>query len=45
MYLSAESFNSSDNCELKRAATQMEDLLTDLIQGIESRKGKLATIV
>ncbi|XP_074104483.1 uncharacterized protein LOC141530976 isoform X1 [Cotesia typhae] len=43
--LEAESFNSSDNCELKRAATQMEDLLTDLIQGIESRKGKLTTIV
>ncbi|XP_057337676.1 dystrophin-like isoform X2 [Microplitis mediator] len=40
-----ESFNSNDNCELKRAATQMEDLLTDLIQGIESRKGKLATVV
>ncbi|XP_046627946.1 dystrophin-like isoform X1 [Neodiprion virginianus] len=41
----AGSFSANDNCELKRAATEMEDLLTGLIEGMESRKGKLATIV
>lgn len=41
----AESFSANDNCELKRAATEMEDLLTGLIEGMESRKGKLATVV
>lgn len=40
-----ESFSANDNCELKRAATEMEDLLTGLIEGMESRKDKLATIV
>ncbi|XP_012254992.2 dystrophin-like [Athalia rosae] len=40
-----ESFSANDNCELKRAATEMEDLLTGLIEGMESRKGKLATVV
>ncbi|XP_043273731.1 dystrophin-like [Venturia canescens] len=40
-----ESFSADDNCELKRAATEMEDLLTGLIEGMESRKDKLATAV
>lgn len=40
-----ESFSADDNCELKRAATEMEDLLTGLIEGMESRKGKLTTVV
>ncbi|KAK0095849.1 hypothetical protein PV326_007215 [Microctonus aethiopoides] len=43
--LEAESFSANDNCQLKRAATEMEDLLTGLIEGMESRKGKLTTIV
>lgn len=45
MFLPAESFSANDNCQLKRAATEMEDLLTGLIEGMESRKGKLTTIV
>ncbi|XP_012271632.1 dystrobrevin-1 [Orussus abietinus] len=40
-----ESFSADDNCELKRAATEMEDLLTGLIEGMESRKSKLTTVV
>ncbi|XP_051156069.1 dystrophin-like isoform X2 [Leptopilina boulardi] len=40
-----ESISVDNNCELKRAATEMEDLLTGLIEGMESRKTKLATIV
>lgn len=40
-----ESLSVDNNCELKRAATEMEDLLTGLIEGMESRKTKLATIV
>lgn len=41
----ADSYVTSDNCKLKRATTEMEDLLTGLIQGMESRKSKLTTIV
>ncbi|XP_076246653.1 uncharacterized protein LOC143186770 isoform X2 [Calliopsis andreniformis] len=37
--------DANDNCKLKRATTEMEDLLTGLIQGMESRKSKLTTIV
>lgn len=40
-----DTFSTDNNCELKRAATEMEDLLTGLIEGMESRKGKLTTIV
>lgn len=40
-----DSYVASDNCKLKRATTEMEDLLTGLIQGMESRKSKLTTIV
>ncbi|XP_020297919.1 dystrotelin-like isoform X2 [Pseudomyrmex gracilis] len=40
-----ESYDGNDNCKLKRAATEMEDLLSDLIEGMESRKSKLTTIV
>ncbi|XP_058807564.1 dystrophin-like [Phymastichus coffea] len=40
-----DTFSADNNCELKRAATEMEDLLTGLIEGMESRKGKLTTIV
>ncbi|KAK2587756.1 hypothetical protein KPH14_003864 [Odynerus spinipes] len=40
-----ESYVANDNCKLKRATTEMEDLLTDLIEGMESRKTKLTTIV
>ncbi|XP_033231276.1 dystrophin-1-like isoform X2 [Belonocnema kinseyi] len=40
-----ETFSADNNCELKRAATEMEDLLTGLIEGMESRKTKLTTIV
>ncbi|XP_043508992.1 dystrophin-1-like isoform X3 [Frieseomelitta varia] len=40
-----ESYVANDNCKLKRATTEMEDLLTGLIQGMESRKSKLTTIV
>ncbi|XP_014237667.1 dystrotelin-like [Trichogramma pretiosum] len=40
-----DTFSEDNNCELKRAATEMEDLLTGLIEGMESRKGKLTTIV
>lgn len=40
-----ESLSVDNNCELKRAATEMEDLLTGLIEGMESRKTKLTTIV
>ncbi|KAL2716689.1 dystrotelin-like [Vespula squamosa] len=40
-----ESYVVNDNCKLKRATTEMEDLLTDLIEGMESRKTKLTTIV
>lgn len=41
----AESYIANDNCELKRATTEMEDLLTGLIEGMESRKTKLTTVV
>ncbi|XP_076280861.1 uncharacterized protein LOC143209299 isoform X2 [Lasioglossum baleicum] len=41
----ADSYVANDNCKLKRATTEMEDLLTGLIQGMESRKSKLTTIV
>ncbi|XP_029675460.1 dystrotelin-like [Formica exsecta] len=40
-----ESYDGNDNCKLKRATTEMEDLLTGLIEGMESRKSKLTTIV
>ncbi|CAK9832150.1 Dystrophin, isoforms A/C/F/G/H [Anthophora retusa] len=40
-----DSYVANDNCKLKRATTEMEDLLTGLIQGMESRKSKLTTIV
>lgn len=40
-----DSYVVNDNCKLKRATTEMEDLLTGLIQGMESRKNKLTTIV
>ncbi|XP_076178311.1 dystrotelin isoform X2 [Ptiloglossa arizonensis] len=40
-----DSYVTNDNCKLKRATTEMEDLLTGLIQGMESRKSKLTTIV
>ncbi|XP_066597076.1 dystrophin-1-like isoform X2 [Prorops nasuta] len=40
-----ESYVGNDNCKLKRATTEMEDLLTGLIEGMESRKSKLTTIV
>ncbi|XP_031774823.1 dystrobrevin beta isoform X1 [Apis florea] len=40
-----DSYVANDNCKLKRATTEMEDLLTGLIQGMESRKNKLTTIV
>ncbi|KAJ8669714.1 hypothetical protein QAD02_000973 [Eretmocerus hayati] len=40
-----DTFSSDNNCELKRAATEMEDLLTGLIEGMESRKDKLTSIV
>lgn len=43
--LIAESYDGNDNCKLKRATTEMEDLLTGLIEGMESRKSKLTTIV
>lgn len=43
--LIAETYDGNDNCKLKRATTEMEDLLTDLIEGMESRKTKLTTIV
>ncbi|GAB1869081.1 Dystrophin, isoform B [Camponotus japonicus] len=44
-YLLDESYDGNDNCKLKRATTEMEDLLTGLIEGMESRKSKLTTIV
>ncbi|EFN75104.1 dystrotelin isoform X3 [Harpegnathos saltator] len=40
-----ETYDGNDNCKLKRATTEMEDLLTGLIEGMESRKSKLTTIV
>lgn len=40
-----ESYDGNDNCKLKRATMEMEDLLTGLIEGMESRKSKLTTIV
>ncbi|KAL6260387.1 hypothetical protein P5V15_007915 [Pogonomyrmex californicus] len=40
-----DSYDGNDNCKLKRATTEMEDLLTGLIEGMESRKSKLTTIV
>ncbi|XP_017876713.1 dystrotelin-like [Ceratina calcarata] len=40
-----DSYVANDNCKLKRATSEMEDLLTGLIQGMESRKSKLTTIV
>lgn len=45
LLLIAESYDGSDNGKLKRATTEMEDLLTGLIEGMESRKSKLTTIV
>ncbi|KAH0944982.1 hypothetical protein HN011_005153 [Eciton burchellii] len=40
-----ESYEGNDNCKLKRATMEMEDLLTGLIEGMESRKSKFTTIV
>ncbi|XP_014213323.2 dystrotelin-like [Copidosoma floridanum] len=40
-----DTFSADNNCELKRAATEMEDLLTGLIEGMETRKEKLTTVV
>lgn len=45
LFFFSDTFSADNNCELKRAATEMEDLLTGLIEGMESRKGKLTSIV